>query len=85
MTFPAEYHAENLKGKAAKFAITLKKVENIVLPELTEEFVKKFGSAKTVEELRAEIKKNMQRELKKCINCSCEKPSDQRLISKQRH
>lgn len=68
VTFPAEYHAENLKGKAAKFAITLKKVENIVLPELTEEFVKKFGAAKSVEELRAEIKKNMQRELKHAVN-----------------
>ncbi|VTU07072.1 trigger factor [Actinobacillus indolicus] len=67
VTFPTEYHAENLKGKAAKFAITLKKVENTVLPELTEEFVKKFGSAKTVEELRAEIKKNMQRELKNAL------------------
>lgn len=67
VTFPEEYHAENLKGKAAKFAITLKKVESIVLPELTEEFVKKFGSAKTVEDLRAEIKKNMQRELKNAV------------------
>ncbi|EFM93622.1 trigger factor [Actinobacillus pleuropneumoniae] len=67
VTFPEEYHAENLKGKAAKFAITLKKVENIVLPELTEEFVKKFGSAKTVEDLRVEIKKNMQRELKNAV------------------
>ena len=66
-TFPAEYHAENLKGKAAKFAITLKKVENIVLPELTEEFVKKFGNAKSVEDLRAEIKKNMQRELNNAV------------------
>ncbi|WP_448905984.1 trigger factor [Haemophilus parahaemolyticus] len=67
VTFPAEYHAENLKGKAAKFAITLKKVENIVLPELTEEFVKKFGNAKSVEDLRVEIKKNMQRELNNAV------------------
>lgn len=67
VTFPDEYHSENLKGKAAKFAITLKKVENMVLPELTEEFVKKFGNAKSVEELRAEIKKNMQRELKNAV------------------
>ena len=67
VTFPAEYHAENLKGKAAKFAITLKEVENIVLPELTEEFVKKFGNAKSVEDLRAEIKKNMQRELNNAV------------------
>lgn len=67
VTFPEEYHAENLKGKAAKFAITLKKVENMVLPELTEQFVKKFSAGKTVEELRAEIKKNMQRELKNAV------------------
>lgn len=67
VTFPAEYHAENLKGKAAKFAITLKKVENMVLPELTEEFVQKFGAGKSVAELRAEIKKNMQRELKNAV------------------
>lgn len=58
VTFPAEYHAENLKGKAAKFAITLKKIENMVLPELTDEFVAKFGpNTKSVADLRAEIRK----------------------------
>lgn len=68
VTFPAEYHAENLKGKAAKFTITLKKVENMVLPELTDEFVSKFGpNSKTVADLRAEISKNMQRELKNTV------------------
>ncbi|MDU5725698.1 MAG: trigger factor, partial [Haemophilus parainfluenzae] len=49
VTFPAEYHSENLKGKDAKFAITLKKVEEMELPELTDEFVAKFGpNTKTV-------------------------------------
>ncbi|MDG2949921.1 trigger factor [Exercitatus varius] len=68
VTFPAEYHAENLKGKAAKFAITLKKVEVMVLPELTDEFVAKFGpNTKTVTDLRNEIRKNMQRELKNSL------------------
>lgn len=68
VTFPAEYHAENLKGKAAKFAITLKKVEVMVLPELTDEFVTKFGpNTKTVADLRNEIRKNMQRELKNAL------------------
>lgn len=68
VTFPAEYHAENLKGKAAKFAITLKKVEVQVLPELTDEFVAKFGpNTKTIDDLRAEIRKNMQRELKNAL------------------
>ena len=64
VTFPAEYHSENLKGKDAKFAITLKKVEEMELPELTDEFVAKFGpNTKTVADLRAEIRKNMEREL----------------------
>ncbi|MFQ1013993.1 trigger factor [Avibacterium paragallinarum] len=68
VTFPEEYHAENLKGKAAKFAIALKKVEVMVLPELTDEFVAKFGpNTKTVADLRTEIAKNMQRELKNAL------------------
>lgn len=67
VTFPEEYHAENLKGKAAKFAITLKKVEVAELPELNDEFVQKFGNAKTVADLRAEIKRNMERELKNAV------------------
>ena len=68
VTFPAEYHAENLKGKAAKFDITLKKVELMVLPELTDEFVAKFGpNTKSVADLRNEIRKNMQRELKNAL------------------
>ena len=68
VTFPAEYHAENLKGKAAKFDITLKKVEVMVLPELTDEFVAKFGpNTKSVADLRNEIRKNMQRELKNTL------------------
>ena len=68
VTFPEEYHAENLKGKAAKFAINLKKVEERELPELTEEFIKRFGVEDgSVEGLRAEVRKNMERELKSAI------------------
>ncbi|WP_044470145.1 trigger factor [Mannheimia massilioguelmaensis] len=68
VTFPEEYHAENLKGKAAKFAITMKKVEVMVLPELTNEFIAKFGpNTKSVDDLRTEIRKNMQRELKNAL------------------
>ncbi|BDX05712.1 trigger factor [Planctobacterium marinum] len=64
VTFPEEYHAENLKGKDAKFAITLKKVEVQELPEINEEFAKLFGVEDgSVEALRAEVTRNMQREL----------------------
>lgn len=68
VNFPEDYHAENLKGKAAKFAIVLKKVEERELPELTNEFVQRFGVADgSVEGLRAEIRKNMARELKGAV------------------
>ncbi|KPD03513.1 trigger factor [Moellerella wisconsensis] len=68
VNFPEDYHAENLKGKAAKFAIVLKKVEQRELPEFTEEFIKRFGIADgTLDGLRAEVRKNMQRELKNAI------------------
>ncbi|OTQ59184.1 trigger factor [Gilliamella sp. A7] len=68
VTFPEDYHAENLKGKPAVFAATLKKVEELELPELTEDVVKRFGIADgTVESLRAEVRKNMLRELNATI------------------
>ena len=68
VTFPEDYHAENLKGKAAVFAATLKKVEELELPELTSDVIKRFGIADgTVESLRNEVRKNMTRELNATI------------------
>ncbi|CNF03970.1 trigger factor [Yersinia mollaretii] len=68
VNFPEDYHAENLKGKSAKFDIVLKKVEVRELPELTEEFIKRFGVADgSVAGLRAEVRKNMERELKGAV------------------
>ena len=68
VTFPEDYPVENLKGKPAVFAATLKKVEELELPELTEDVVKRFGIADgTVDSLRAEVRKNMLRELNATI------------------
>ncbi|MWN89146.1 trigger factor [Gilliamella sp. Pra-s65] len=68
VTFPADYHAENLKGKPAIFAATLKKVEELELPELTEKVIKRFGIVDgSIESLRAEVRKNMTRELNTTI------------------
>ena len=68
VTFPEDYHAENLKGKAAKFAIKLNKVEKQQLPELDAEFIKRFGVEDgSVESLKAEIRKNMERELSNAL------------------
>ncbi len=68
VTFPEDYHAENLKGKAAVFAIKLNKVETQELPELTEEFISRFGIEETtIDGLKAEVRKNMERELKQAV------------------
>jgi trigger factor len=64
VTFPDDYQAEALKGKAASFVIQVKKVEGQALPKVDDEFAKLFGVDEGgVEALRAEVTKNMQREL----------------------
>lgn len=65
VTFPVDYHAEHLKGKAAEFAITVKQVEGRVLPEVDADFIKTYGVAETtVDALKAEVRRNMERELR---------------------
>lgn len=65
---PDDYCTENLKGKYAKFKIFLKKVEVCKLPELTKEFITRLGVKDgSIEGLRAEVRKNMERELKGAI------------------
>ena len=52
--FPSDYHAENLAGKKARFAIVLHEVRKHILPELNDELAKSVGF-ETVEKLRAHI------------------------------
>lgn len=71
VTFPEEYHAENLKGKAAKFAITLTEVQAANLPEVNDEFAALFGiSEGGLDALKAEIRKNMSRELEQALKAN---------------
>lgn len=68
VTFPDDYHAENLKGKEAEFDIVVHKTEGSVLPKVDEEFAKLFGIEEGgVEALRAEVSKNMSRELTQAV------------------
>lgn len=66
VTFPEDYQAENLAGKAAQFKITVKLVEKQKLPEIDAEFLKIFGLTEEegVEKLKADVRKNMDREVK---------------------
>ena len=65
LAFPAEYHGKDVAGKTADFMVTLKKVEAANLPEVNEALAKSLGIADaTVDGLRADIKKNLEREVK---------------------
>jgi len=64
VTFPEDYHAEELKGKAATFKIDVTKLERGELPTVDEEFIKAFGvESGTEADFKAELKEQMQREL----------------------
>ena len=68
VTFPDDYHAENLKGKEAEFDIVVHKTEGASLPKVDEEFAKLFGIEEGgVEALREEVSKNMARELTQAV------------------
>jgi len=66
VTFPEDYQAENLAGKQAQFKITVKLVEKQKLPEIDAEFLEIFGVSEEegVEKLKADVRKNMEREVK---------------------
>ena len=65
LSFPADYHGKDVAGKQADFMVTVKKIEASHLPEVNEQLAKSLGIADaTVEGLRADIKKNLEREVK---------------------
>lgn len=65
LAFPADYHGKDVAGKEADFLVTVKKIEAQNLPEVNESFAKSLGiSDGTVEGLRADVKKNLEREVK---------------------
>ena len=68
VTFPEDYGNKDLAGKAAVFKVVVKSIAEQVLPELNDEFVKLFGLADGgVDALKAEVRKNMERELKQVV------------------
>ncbi|MFM8757907.1 MAG: trigger factor [Limnohabitans sp.] len=63
--FPEDYHGKDVAGKTADFLVTLKKIEAAHLPEVNEALAKSLGTADaSVEGLRADIRKNLEREVK---------------------
>ncbi|MCQ2082209.1 MAG: trigger factor [Lachnospiraceae bacterium] len=60
VTFPEDYQAEELKGKAATFKCTIKEIKEKELPELDDEFASEVSEFDTLEEYKADLKKNLE-------------------------
>ena len=65
LKFPDDYQGQDVAGKEADFLVSMKKIEVQHLPEVDADFAKSLGIAEgTVEGLRADVKKNLEREVK---------------------
>ena len=71
LTFPDPYHSKEIAGKPVHFTCTINKVEEPVLPEVNEDFVKAFGvESGDIQKLRDDLRQNMSRELEQRITSS---------------
>ena len=68
VTFPAEYHAEHLAGKAAVFACTVKAVQKKELPEIDDEFIGDISEFETVDAWKEDKKVKMLAEKKQSLD-----------------
>ncbi len=71
VTFPENYQSEELAGKPAVFKCTVLKIKEKILPELTDEFADDVSEFSTLEEYKADIRKNL--EAKKAERAKTEK------------
>lgn len=72
VTFPKEYHAENLKGKPAVFKVKVNSVKEKVLPELDDAFASDISEFETLAEYKADIKKHLEHHMEEHIRIELE-------------
>jgi trigger factor len=83
LAFPADYHGKDVAGKTADFMVTLKKLEAANLPAVDGELAKSLGIAEgTVEALRADIRKNLEREVKHRLLARNKQAAMEALVAK---
>ena len=60
VTFPEEYHAKDLAGKPAVFKCTIRSIKHKELPEINDDFAKSSSKFQTLDELKADVRKNLE-------------------------
>ena len=82
VTFPEEYQVEDLKGAAAVFKIKLKEIKYKEVPELDDDLVKDSTEFDTVDEYKADIRKNMEEAAEKAADNDVESKIFDAVVSK---
>ena len=83
VTFPKDYHSDELSGKKVDFDLIVNCLEEEELPDLDKEFVKEFGIEDgSLEKLREDVNRNMERELNHKINQDIKNQVMQGLLEK---
>ncbi len=80
VTFPTDYHADNLAGKEAVFKCLVHAIKTRELPELDDEFVKDVSEFNTVDEYRADIKAKLQAEADKAEDAKVDAALTDKLV-----
>lgn len=65
VTFPEEYHAKDLAGKAAVFHCKINSIKHKQLPELTDEFVKEHTSYENIEDMKAKLRETTEKRMER--------------------
>lgn len=80
VTFPEDYHAENLKGKPAVFKVKLHELSREELPELNDEFASESSEFETLAELRESTRAKLDEQMKKDYDRAFESAAIQQVI-----
>ncbi len=80
VTFPEEYHAEELKGKPALFKVTVKEIKKKELPELDDDFVEDVSEFSTVAEYKDSIKNKIEERKAKEAKAAKEDAAIEKII-----
>jgi trigger factor len=82
LAFPADYHGNDVAGKTASFALSLKQVDAPRLPELDAEFAKSLGVADgDLAKMRVEVRQNVEREVAKRVEARLKNQAMEALLA----
>ncbi len=80
VTFPEDYHTEDLAGKPATFKVALKSIKEKVLPEIDDEFASEVSDFDTLEEYKEDIRKNIRESKEKAAKTAKENIAIMKLV-----